>query len=139
MPGVRRGSRRAVHLYCGGGWGPLGADPSGPGEALQSLEEEEEEAAAASTGLEGATVWLLFRDREQRRNWRLGELLGLSSICNKSSPISSQTLPGLPRELCLMLMRGHAPSFPRTGLSSAGPQGGLREGRRQGPGTRTSH
>lgn len=64
-------------------------------------------------GEEGAHVWFLFCDREQRCNWRLGELFGLSSICNKSSSISSpQTPHRLPRLLCLMLMRGHTSLIP---------------------------
>lgn len=59
-------------------------------------------------GEEGAHVWFLFCDREQRRNWHLGERLGLSSIHNKFSSISSpQPVHRLPRLPCLMLMEGH--------------------------------
>lgn len=73
-------------------------------------------------GEEGAHVWFLFCDREQRRNWHLGEQLGLSSICNKSSSISSpQPVHRLPRLPCLMLMGGHI-LIPGTSLSSTSPE-----------------
>lgn len=61
--------------------------------ALQSPQKEE-----GRQGRRECIVWFLFCDREQRRNWHLGELFRLSSICNKSSSISSpQTLHRLPR------------------------------------------
>lgn len=78
-------------------------------------------------GEEAAHVWFLFCDREQGRNWRLGELFGLSSICNKSSSISSpQTAQASEIALLDANERTHIPHS--QGLASAplspGSQGG---------------
>lgn len=75
------------------------------GQRQSPAEEEEGEE-------EGAHVWFLFCDREQRRNWHLGELLGLSSICNKSSSISSPQPAHRLLEIALLDANGRTrPSF----------------------------